>query len=67
MQRSFRYFIKNGKERKDRSVLLKKTDAQPWIWEVKGGWLKETVALVTSLPTRYRWKTMKVKVTVKVN
>ena len=30
-QRSFRSFIKNGKERKDRSVLLKRTDAQPWI------------------------------------
>ena len=28
-QRLFRSFIKNGKERKDRSVLLKGTDAQP--------------------------------------
>ena len=28
-QRSFRSFIKNGKERKDRNVLLKRTDAQP--------------------------------------
>ena len=30
VQRSFRSFIKKGKERKDRSVLLKRTDAQPW-------------------------------------
>ena len=29
MQRSFCSFIKNGKERKDRSVLLKRMDAQP--------------------------------------
>ena len=31
-QRSFRSFIKNGKECKDRSVLLKRTDAQPWFY-----------------------------------
>ena len=31
MQRSVRYFIKNGKERKDCSVLLKRMDAQPWL------------------------------------
>ena len=31
-QRSFRSFIKNGKEGKDRSVLLKRTDAQPCIY-----------------------------------
>ena len=31
-QRSFRSFIKNGKESKDCSVLLKRTDAQPWSW-----------------------------------
>ena len=30
MQRSERSFIKNGKESKDRNVLLKRTDAQPW-------------------------------------
>ena len=30
MQRSVRSFIKNRKERKDGSVLLKRTDAQPW-------------------------------------
>ena len=30
-QRSERSFIKNGKERNDRNVLLKRTDAQPWI------------------------------------
>ena len=30
MQRSFCSFIKNGKERIDCSVLLKRTDAQPW-------------------------------------
>ena len=30
MQRSEHSFIKNGKERKDRNVLLKRTDAQPW-------------------------------------
>ena len=29
MQRLFCSFIKNGKERKDRSVILKRTDAQP--------------------------------------
>ena len=29
-QRSECSFIKNGKERKDRNVLLKRTDAQPW-------------------------------------
>ena len=29
MQRSERSFIKNGKERKDRNVLLKRMDAQP--------------------------------------
>ena len=29
MQRSEHYFIKNGKERKDRNVLLKIMDAQP--------------------------------------
>ena len=31
MQRSFRSFIKNRKERKDLSILLKRTDAQPWV------------------------------------
>ena len=30
MQRSFRSFIKNGKERTECSILLKRTDAQPW-------------------------------------
>ena len=33
-QRSFRSFIKNGKERKDRSVLLKRTDAQPCLMHI---------------------------------
>ena len=32
MQRLERSFIKNGKERKDRNVLLKRTDAQPCFW-----------------------------------
>ena len=30
MQITFRSFIKNGKERKERRVLLKRMDAQPW-------------------------------------
>ena len=29
MQKMFRSFIKNGRERKDRCILLKRTDAQP--------------------------------------
>ena len=31
-QRSERSFLKNGKEGKDRNVLLKRTDAQPCRW-----------------------------------
>ena len=38
MQRLFCSFIKNGKERKDRNVLLKRTDAQPWLnWNDSNG------------------------------
>ena len=38
MQRSERSFIKNGKERKDRNVLLKRTDAQPCMrWKTEEG------------------------------
>ena len=33
-QRSERSFIKNGKECKDRNVLLKRTDAQPWLLKI---------------------------------
>ena len=32
MERTERSFIKNGKERKERNVLLKRTDAQPCIY-----------------------------------
>ena len=35
MQRSERSFIKNGKEPKDRKVLLKRTDAQPCLQGVQ--------------------------------
>ena len=35
MQRSERSFIKKGKERKDRNVLLKRTDAQPYFYFAK--------------------------------
>ena len=34
MERTERSFIKNGKEWKERNVLLKRTDAQPWIFPV---------------------------------
>ena len=34
-QRSERSFVKNGKERKDRNVLLKRRNAQPWLADIR--------------------------------
>ena len=39
MQRTEHSFIKNAKERKERNVLLKRTDAQPWVFEDSKNWL----------------------------
>ena len=30
MEKTERFFIENGKERKERNILLKRTNAQPW-------------------------------------
>ena len=38
MERTERSFMKNGKERKERDILLKRTDAQPWYGQDKSAY-----------------------------
>ena len=54
MQRSERSFIKNGKERKDQNVLLKRTDAQPWFF-----WANHSFSLSLTKNERFAQKSLK--------